>query len=409
MNNTSNVATEATPRAEIEDLQRLLADVTAQNQRLQAKLDAIYNSVGWRMLEKAYRLRRSPLVHNPIVASALRLAKACLRGDTRKGSLKRSDQPLTYRQTASDASWEKLKASLHPVPCDLCGADHASTLLPQKPSNIVRCGVCGLIYFNPQPTTEALREFYSSESQEDYTPRLREWQGELSSQKAQRLAEELNFLEQWLRLAGGHSRNHSNQTVRFLEVGCAFGHQLYCAQKKGWEVAGVELSAPAAHWVQQELGLDVFNGTIEQAARVLPQESFDLLLMSHVLEHVLHPTAVIQAAASLVKPGGVIAIYVPNGDGVQARHDFDHWEWKSFPEHLYYFSPSTLTRLLTKCGFAVEHVWTCVGHSNPEQLYKLIQNCLSLHSWEEAETVAETLGAMCLLSDLRVVARKKPF
>ncbi|MCS6862473.1 MAG: methyltransferase domain-containing protein [Abditibacteriales bacterium] len=405
MNATSHTPEDTALRAEIKDLQQRLADVIAQNQRLQAELEAIRNSVGWRVLEKAYRLRRSRLI-NVITAPMLRLAKAYLRGDEKRVASQRTRESALRSPTASEASWEKLKASLHPVPCDLCGADQAAIVLsPSPPPHVVRCGMCGLIYFNPQPTPEALREFYSSESPEDYTPRLREWQGELSAQKAQKLTEELNFLEQWLRRDDARPHN-ANQRVRFLEVGCAFGHQLFCAQQKGWEVVGVELSAPAANWVRQELGLEVHNGTIESAARVLPPESFDIVLMSHVLEHVLHPTAVLQAAASLIKPGGVIAIYVPNGDSFPARHDFDHWEWTSFPEHLYYFSPSTLARLLTKCGFEVEQMWTCIGHSNSEQLYKLIQNCLSLRSLEEAAQVAETLGSLCLLSDLRVVARK---
>lgn len=111
-------------------------------------------------------------------------------------------------------------------------------------------------------------------------------------------------------------------------------------------------------------------------------------------------------AYQLLSPGGIIAIYVPNGEGIQARHDFTSWEWRAFPDHLYYFSPLTLRRMLEQTGFQVEELWTEIGYSNKEQLLHVIRQQLHLGINDEACEEIQSLGSQSLLSDLRVVARK---
>ncbi|HEU4760474.1 MAG TPA: class I SAM-dependent methyltransferase [Dehalococcoidia bacterium] len=300
---------------------------------------------------------------------------------------------------------EPLLPSLRPVSCDLCGLDDARVVLAESESNIVQCNACGLVYFNPQPSADALARYYTSDSDEAYTRALQGWYGQLNPQAISSLTHDLNVLEQKL-FRHSHGGLREADPVRYLEVGCAFGYQLYCARLKGWETVGIELSRPMAEWAGNELGLNVICGTIEDEANGLPDGRFDLILMSHVIEHVPQPTASVRAAYRLLKPGGVLALYMPNAGGIQARHDFGTWEWKVFPDHLYYFSPVTLRLLLTKCGFDVEEVWSCLGESNHEQVLNLIQTQLHLDSQEQALQMAEVLGPLCMLSDLRAVARK---
>ena len=84
--------------------------------------------------------------------------------------------------------------------------------------------------------------------------------------------------------------------------------------------------------------------------------SFDLILMGHVLEHMPHPGVALRAAFRLLRRGGAVAIYVPNGNGIQARDNLGDWQWVWFPDHLHYFSPAVMARLLTDCGYEVEPV-----------------------------------------------------
>lgn len=335
---------------------------------------------------------------SPLLGVARGVVRAYLDGGVRE-VFRRSMRKLMPHPPGekTGAIW---LTDLQPVSCEVCGAEDTCVVVPDDPVSIVRCNSCGLIYYNLRPTDEALREYYSAEADGTYTLNLHKWQHEVNSQMTQLWIEDFNVLEEW-------SSSLPSMPPRFLDVGCATGFQLLSAKRKGWEPVGIEPSELIAAWVKEQYGLDVVQGTFEEAAvATLPKESFDLILMSHILEHMPHPSRAVHAAFSLLKRGGLIAIYVPNGDGIQARNDFKKWEWKGFPDHLYFFTHPVLARLLTECGFRAESMWTCVGHSNREQLFGLIQQCLCLDSLEQAKRVAEVLGPMCLLSDLRVMARK---
>ena len=98
---------------------------------------------------------------------------------------------------------------------------------------------------------------------------------------------------------------------RLLDVGCGGGYFLRIAAKMGATVAGVEPSAHGAT-TAREAGLNVFHGTVEQYAEQFSGERFDLVCSNHVLEHVPRPVTTLAAMASLVAPGGMLSIVVPN-------------------------------------------------------------------------------------------------
>jgi len=309
-------------------------------------------------------------------------------------------RPLVGNQMST--SKELLVASQF-VSCDLCGIDNPSILLPHTATRLVRCNNCGLIYFNPQPTEEALREYYSSESEGGYAEDMVGRWGELTPERMPSLLSELDSLETSLR-SGLHNGSASKEQIRFLEVGCAFGYLLYAARSIGWDAVGVDSCKPAADWACQNLGLRIIFGSLEDVVGSLAKEGFDIVLMSHILEHTRSPTTTLQAVHHLLKPGGILAVYVPNGDGIQARHDFSTWEWYHYPSHLYYFSSHTLSLLIEKTGFKVEKLWSFASLTGTD--VELVKNRLHLDSIEQATRVAETLGPMCLGSDLRLVARR---
>lgn len=299
---------------------------------------------------------------------------------------------------------DKLKKSLKKVNCFICGINDTSIILKCNMSSLVKCNKCGLIYFNPQPNNNTLSEYYSIESEGSYVEKINEWYGPLTKERITSLLSELDLMEGHLSRIS--SSLISAKPIRFLEVGCALGYTLFCANLKGWTAIGVEPSMSAVNWIRQNYNLNVVNGTVVEAASHLPND-FDIVLMSHVLEHTLNPVATIKAIYSLLKPGGIVIIYVPNGGGIQARYDFSKWEWTVFPDHLWYFTPTTLRRLLENCNFVVDQVWTCIGHSNPEHLFKLVEERLFLDSIDQAQSIVDLLGPMCMLSDLRVIAVKQ--
>jgi SAM-dependent methyltransferase len=140
---------------------------------------------------------------------------------------------------------------------------------------------------------------------------------------------------------------------RLLDLGCAAGYFLDEARRMGWEVHGVEVSEYAAAQARSH-GLDVTCGLLEE--RALPAGRFDCVTLWDVLEHVRDPAGLLVAAARAVRPGGVIALSTGDVTSLCARLSGPRWHLFNLPEHLYFFSPSAVRRLLMRAGCRVVKV-----------------------------------------------------
>jgi SAM-dependent methyltransferase len=138
---------------------------------------------------------------------------------------------------------------------------------------------------------------------------------------------------------------------RLLELGCGSGAQLKVLAEAGWDVSGVELGASAARYARERLGLNVHQGSLESAR--LPSASFDVVVASHVLEHIPDPAAASVEIARVLRPGGRLYVSVPNGEAVEASWFGRFWDWEA-PHHLHHFTPGSLGRMLERAGLRVE-------------------------------------------------------
>lgn len=143
---------------------------------------------------------------------------------------------------------------------------------------------------------------------------------------------------------------------RLLDVGCATGLFLHEMAQAGWQVAGVEPADEAAAYARRRFGLDVLTGRLEDAPFV--SCSFDVITYWDVLEHTFSPTAELAQAARLLKPGGLLAVNIPNWESPDRRLFGAHWIGLDPPRHLYVFTRRTLTALLARAGFDPV-AWVC--------------------------------------------------
>lgn len=137
---------------------------------------------------------------------------------------------------------------------------------------------------------------------------------------------------------------------RLLDVGAGNGEYLLSIQSAGWKTVGVEPDAAAAA-VAVRAGLDVRQGNIHSLES--EPASFDVITMSHVIEHVHEPRAVLSEAFQLLRPGGILYLETPNIESYGHRRFGCHWRGLEPPRHLVLFNWSSLEEILRVIGFDV--------------------------------------------------------
>jgi SAM-dependent methyltransferase len=153
--------------------------------------------------------------------------------------------------------------------------------------------------------------------------------------------------------------------ARLLDVGCARGYSTAVARRLGFDAYGVEVSAADAAYAREQLRLPVRTGTLEQAG--FGAGFFDAVVMWSVLEHVTAPVATMAAVARVLRPGGILNIFTPNGESRAAREQGMGWIEYNRPGHVVFFSPPTLRRLLQQQGLEPVELYTTLAGGGPEQ------------------------------------------
>jgi 2-polyprenyl-3-methyl-5-hydroxy-6-metoxy-1,4-benzoquinol methylase len=214
---------------------------------------------------------------------------------------------------------------------------------------VVRCRSCGLMRTNTRPTPETMGFYYP----DDYGPYL----STRVAAKNRRLTDALR--RAYYALLPNHSRAIPPiPPGRMLEIGCASGAFMVDMAAAGWQVEGIEFSDRAAAAARAE-GLVVHTGSVESVDEV--DAPFDLVAGWMVVEHLHEPVAALSKLARWTRPGGWLAISVPNAASLDFRWFGSAWYALHIPNHLVHFEPATLTLLLDKAGWKVERL---VHHRN---------------------------------------------
>jgi SAM-dependent methyltransferase len=134
---------------------------------------------------------------------------------------------------------------------------------------------------------------------------------------------------------------------RILDVGCGTGDLIDVFAAHGYDVAGLEPS-PAGAAVARDRGLEVQTGTLADAPWA--EGSFDAVVFNHSLEHIEDPADAIARAAALLRPGGLLAVAVPNFGSWHRRLFGRYWFQLDVPRHLQHFDRSSLPAMLRAAG-----------------------------------------------------------
>lgn len=140
---------------------------------------------------------------------------------------------------------------------------------------------------------------------------------------------------------------------KFLEVGSSTGDMLLAASQ-WFEATGVEPDQKNCR-AARDRGLDCVPKTLIDAA--FPDASFDVAASYHVIEHVPSPRNELAELRRILKPGGWLALETPNIANIWYKLIGARWR-QFIPDHIYFFTPQTLSRLCQQSGFAVEETRT---------------------------------------------------
>jgi 2-polyprenyl-3-methyl-5-hydroxy-6-metoxy-1,4-benzoquinol methylase len=135
---------------------------------------------------------------------------------------------------------------------------------------------------------------------------------------------------------------------KLLEVGCGAGGTLEVLTKKGWVTTGTDFDEDAVANAKTK-GLNVYAGELKD--QKFPDESFDVVVMSHVIEHVPHPIELLTECRRVLKKGGTLTLLTPNADARGFAHFGRNWFALDTPRHLNLFTPKSLKLLAQESGF----------------------------------------------------------
>jgi len=140
---------------------------------------------------------------------------------------------------------------------------------------------------------------------------------------------------------------------RLLDIGCGAGNFLVAMQKLGWQVRGYEPDPQAATQANQRLAPEDSPPVLTAADLdgAFADESFDLITLWHVIEHVPNPVQTLATVRRMLKPGGVCIVQTPRLDSLEGRIFGQYFCGLDAPRHLCIFTRKTLSLAFEKAGW----------------------------------------------------------
>ncbi len=281
--------------------------------------------------------------------------------------------------------------------CPWCGSEKAQInlwlkdeFLSKEDFHICECLNCGLSYTMPRPNKEKIGEYYKSEeyyshqeNKKGFIPRLYE------SVKKVNLKHKYNLATQGLNVG------------KMLDIGCGVGDFLHTAEQHGWTCTGVEPSEDAKAIAKTKTKANIINS---EDMEKIPNATFDLITMWHVLEHVDDLKWQIEQLHRLTKTKGRIVIAVPNYKSYDAQYYKELWAAYDVPRHLSHFNKNVLTKIFKSKNLELVRtdklIWDAYYISYMSEQYKqhkfpllkgtfrgCISNCKARHTKEWSSMV----------------------
>jgi 2-polyprenyl-3-methyl-5-hydroxy-6-metoxy-1,4-benzoquinol methylase len=193
---------------------------------------------------------------------------------------------------------------------------------------------------HPQPTLDKLGSYYEFEDYISHTDGKRTlFEKMYHFIKRKAIRDKVKLINSYQPVKG-----------RILDIGAGTGDFLLECKNQNWDILGIEPNDKAKGIA---LGKGIkFGDTIEK----LESNSFDVITMWHVLEHVPDVEHQVAELKRLLKPSGTIIIAVPNFKSYDAKYYKEFWAAYDVPRHLWHFSKTAIEKLFDKQNMNLEDI-----------------------------------------------------
>lgn len=240
------------------------------------------------------------------------------------------------------------KAEFVAVACPGCGAAQGAPAFEKFGFRYLRCPGCRTIYMSPRPSGRVMADYYANSENYAY------WAKHIFP--ASEAARREKIHKPWLRRVTEYCDRYGVAKGRLIEVGPGFGTFCAVAIESGAfrEVLAIE-PTPELAVACRERGVNVVQKRVEEVGSEVPPA--DLLVSFEVIEHLFEPRAFLANARRLVRPGGLLVLSCPNGEGFDIAM-LGAGSQAVDAEHVNLFNPDSLAGLVGSCGFEPLEVTT---------------------------------------------------
>jgi 2-polyprenyl-3-methyl-5-hydroxy-6-metoxy-1,4-benzoquinol methylase len=205
---------------------------------------------------------------------------------------------------------------------------------------LVKNETLGYLETKPQPSIEKLPDYYKSEDYISHTDSKRNlFEKAYHFVKKIALKRKLNLIN-----------SYSDKKGRLLDVGCGTGDFLEFSKQNGWSILGIEPNDEARLIANKKTNNSVYKS---DHLLNLQHNSFDIITLWHVLEHLPNLDEHIAVFRRLLKRNGTLIIAVPNYRSYDAKFYKTYWAAFDVPRHLWHFSKSSIKNLMAEANMNV--------------------------------------------------------
>lgn len=235
------------------------------------------------------------------------------------------------------------------LPCIACESLVSAPIFAKYGFQFLCCNDCGTIYMSPRPSESVMADYYASSENYAY------WAEHIFPASEAVRSEKIH--KPWLdRIVEICRKYGSEGERRLIEVGPGFGTFAALATRSSYfdDVVAVE-PTPEMAAACRERGVKVIEKRVEEVD--VEVESASVLVAFEVIEHLFLPRNFIEQARRLIRPGGLLILTCPNGEGFDIA-ELGPLSQAVDAEHVNLFNPRSLSRLLSDVGFDVLELLT---------------------------------------------------